>query len=179
MSSNEPYESLGSRIKFLREQWQQSLQEVSGTLEIDETSLRAIEDGASLPKPEILDMFISHFLLTEDQAQDLRDLAEDNFQQASDALSTGLEDMLMKQIIMYLPIDTKTIYTDQMNATVNNHGVVLQFLQQNGSDQPVTVSKLGMSREHAEKMIEVLQSTLRQHDQGTHTKRLPSPKEQN
>lgn len=176
MSAHEPYESLGARIKFLREQWQQSVQEVCSTLEIDEISLKAIEAGSTLPRPELLDMLISHFLLTEDQAQDLRDLAEDNFQAASEALSSGLEDMLMKQIVMYLPIDSKIVYTDQMNATVNDHGVVLQFMQQTGNGQSMPVSRVGMSREHAEKMIKVLENTLRQHDHGKQNKLLPLPK---
>ena len=179
MSSHEPYESLGARIKFLREQWQQTVQEVCITLEIDEGSLQAIESGSTLPKPELLDMLISHFLLTDDQAQDLRDLAEDNLQQAGEILSSGIEDMLMKQIVMYMPIDSKIVYTDQMNATVNDHGVVLQFMQQTGAaaNQSMPVSRVGMSREHAEKMIEVLQNTLKQHDQGKAQKTLPAPKE--
>lgn len=163
--NKEPYQVLGARIKFLREQWQQSVQEVSGTLEIDESTLLAIESGTTLPPIDLLDMMISHFLLTEDQAQDLRDLAESQIDDAGEALSAGIEDMLMKQVIMYLPVDNRIVYTDTMHATVNDHGVTLQFLQSGpGAQQPTAVSRVGMSREHAEKVIEVLQNTLKQHD---------------
>lgn len=173
-NGGEPYAALGARIKHLREQWQQSPGEVSGTLEIDENTLKAIEAGKAMPGDEVLDMLISHFLLTEDQANELRDLADQYQEQSSDALAGGLEDMLMKQIVMYLPIDSKTIYTDSMNATVNNHGVVLQFMQSTGPEgQQFPVSKVGMSREHAEKLIEVLRNTLDQHDRTNNHKSLP------
>jgi DNA-binding XRE family transcriptional regulator len=178
--NHEPYEALGARIKFLREQWQQSIDEVSNTLEIDKKILSAIEAGKTLPQGELLDMLISHFLLTEDQAQDLRDLATDQQDEAGESLVNGIEDMLMKQIVMYLPIDNKVLYTDTMHATVNDNGVVMQFMQQmpNGN-QPAVVSKVGMSREHAEKVIEVLQKTLKQHDQNKIRKSLPDSNNQN
>jgi hypothetical protein len=48
---------------------------------------------------------------------------------------------------------------------VNKHGVTLQFMQQSGqNNQSVPVSQVGMSREHAEKVIEVLSRTLREYD---------------
>lgn len=174
-NSGEPYEVLGARIRLLREQWRQTTGEVATTLEIDEKTLEAIESGKTMPAEEIMDMLISHFLLTENQAQELRDLAEQYQSLAGDALMGGIEDMLMKQIVMYLPIDSKVVYTDSMNATVNNHGVVLQFMQSTGPDgQQFPVSKVGMSREHAERMIEVLRLTLDQHDHSGGQKFLPS-----
>lgn len=169
-----PYQALGARIKLLREQWQQSIGEVSGTLEIDEATLLAIEDGRTMPADELLDMLISHFLLTDEQADELRDMVDQYNNQASDALMGGIEDMLMKQVVMYLPVDSKIVYTDSMNAVVNDHGVVLQFMQGAGPDgQPLPVSKVGMSREHAERMIKVLRSTLDQHDRSNERKTLP------
>jgi len=155
--------ALGARLKFLREQWQQSVSEVSTTLEIEEKMLRAFEAGKIVPPVEILDMLINHFLLTEDQAQDLRELAFD----AVDDNDNGiLDDVLSKQIVMFMPIDNKVVYTDAMQATVNNSGVILQFMQQAGNGQSVPISRVGMSREHAERVLEVLQNTLRHHNQG-------------
>lgn len=174
------YAALGAKLKFLREQWQQSVNEVCNTLEIDEKMLRAYEAGKIAPPTEVLDMLINHFLLTEDQAQDLRDLAEDQREEAEGSLTGAMEDMLSKQLIMFMPVDTRVVYTDSMQATITESGVVLQFMQQNGSGQPVPVSRVGMSRQHAERVIEVLQGTLKQHDQHSQ-KKLPSPdnKQQN
>lgn len=174
-SNREPFEALGARLKFLREQWQQSVSEVSGTLEIDESTLKAIEDGKTMPAEEILDMLISHFLLTEDQAQDLRELAAEHRDQTNEALLGGIEDMLMKQIVMYLPVDNRVIYTDGMNATVNDHGLMLQFMQAGPDGKQMAVSRVGMSREHAERMIRVIRETLDHHDRSRGPKLLPAP----
>lgn len=174
--NSQPYKALGDRLKFLREQWKQSVREVSGTLEINEKTLKSIEAGKTLPEPELLDMIISHFLLTEDQAEDLRELAEPQNSGIDTMLPASLEDMLTKQIVMYLPIDNKVIYTDSMHANVNDHGVVLQFMQQlPNSSHPAVVSRVGMSREHAERIITVLQQTLTQYDTNKRRKSLPSP----
>jgi len=175
-NSEKPYKALGDRLKFLREQWQQSIREVSGTLEIDEKTLIAIEEGTVLPEYETLDMFISHFLLTEDQAEDLRQLVDNSLSKNSDltGFPPNLDDALTKQLVMYMPIDNKVIYTDGMNANVNDHGVILQFMQQTpASKQPMIVSRVGMSRQHAEKIIQVLKHTLEQYDANKGRKSLP------
>jgi transcriptional regulator with XRE-family HTH domain len=164
------FSALGARLKFLREQWQQSVRDVCETLEISEDTLKALESGAVPPSPEVLDMLISHFLLTEDQAQDLRDLAGD----AEEATAQGVDDILNKGIVMFMPIDNRVVYTDAMQATVTENGVVLQFMQQSNG-QSIPVSKVGMSRHHAEKVIEVLQKTLDHHDRHQGQKQLPPP----
>lgn len=173
-SNDEPYAALGAKIKHFREQWQQSLVEVSGTLEIDEKALREIEAGKTLPADDLLNMLINHFLLTDEQANELRELALMQRDQTAEGLLGGLEEMIMKQIVMYLPIDSKIVYTDSMNATVNKHGVVLQFFQNAGPNkQSVSVSQVGMSREHAERIIEVLIKTLRDYNRNQSQKLLP------
>lgn len=177
-----PYKALGDRIKFLREQWQQSLRELSSVLEIDIDTLKLIEAGKILPESYLLDMMINHFLLTEDQAEDLRELAYISEDKAGGInFPAGLEDMLAKQIVMFMPVDSKVVYTDAMNANVNDHGVMLQFMQQiPGNAQPTVVSRVGMSREHAEKVIRVLTQTLEQYDLNQKSpKQLPSPEMDN
>lgn len=161
---NYPFSILGDKIRSLREQWGQTVDEVSGSLEMDKSVLMAIELGKTMPNEDVLDMLIEHFLLTEEQADDLIKTVEDYDIKTQEALSKGLEDMLHKQMIMFMPIDSKVVYTDSMQATVNQGGVVIQFSQQiNG--QPAPVSRVGMSRQHAEKMIEVLKNTLKSFDQ--------------
>lgn len=175
--SGEPYAAFGAKIKYLREQWQQTTTEVSTTLEIDEEMLKQIESGKILPPENLLDMLISHFLLTDDQAEDLRALAIDSETQTAEGLAGGIEEMLMKQIVMYMPVDNKIVYTDTMKATVGKHGVVLQFMQSQGEGKSIPVSQVGMSREHAEKVVEIIRKTLDHHDQSTNQKFLPSPEQ--
>lgn len=178
-SNNQPYKALGAKIKHLRQQWKQSLGEVSGSLEVDEKILKEIESGRTIPSSELLEMIISHFLLTEEQAEELHQLAVVHQANDSEALMGGLEDMIMKQIVMYLPLDSKAVYTDRMNATVNKDGVILQFLQNGGpGKQAIPVSQVGMSREHAERVIEVLTKTLQEYDRNQNPKLLPEKSDQ-
>lgn len=177
-NDQEPHKSLGSKIKFLRQQWNQTLSKVSETLEIEEQALRAIEDGRTLPHDELLEIFISHFLLTDEQARELKQLADSEKGFGIDSLLSGIDDMLTKQIVMLMPADNKVIYTDSMQATVNDSGVVMQFMQQQKpGGQQVPISRIGMSREHAERMIKVLQDTLREYDLNQKPKLLPKPKQ--
>ncbi|MBW3568680.1 helix-turn-helix domain-containing protein [Candidatus Parcubacteria bacterium] len=175
--SEQPHKVLGEKIKSLREKWQQTVDEVSTTLEIDEKELKQIESGKILPNDNLLDMIINHFLLSEEQALELRAMATVPKDTAipESLLAGGIEDMLMKQVVMYLPVDNRVVYTDSMNATVNKHGMVLQFMQsQNG--KPVSVSQVGMSREHAERMLKVIKTTLEKYDKSQETKLLSAPK---
>lgn len=175
-----PHKTLGSKIKFLRQQWNQSLGEVSDTLEIEEKTLKSIEEGRTLPHDDLLEMLISHFLLTDEQARELKQLAQSEKHLGADLpLIPGLDDTLMKQIVMLLPQDNKVVYTDGMRATVNDSGVVMQFTQQQKPNGPqVTISRIGMSRDHAERVIKVLQDTLSEYDKNQHQKILPKPKQQ-
>lgn len=159
-----PFAALGAKIRLYREQWNQSLSEVSGTLELDEAVLQAIESGKTLPTEDVLDMIIEHFLLTDEQADDLIKIIDDYDANTQENLVKGLEELVNKQMIMVMPVDNKVVYTDSMQATVNKGGVVLQFFQ-SAAGQNLPVSKVGMSREHAEKMIEVLQNTIKSFDQ--------------
>lgn len=170
---NAPFKAFGDRIKFLREQWRQSIDEVSSAIEISKTTLADIESGKVLPDFEVLDMMISHFLLTEDQADDLRELADAGQSNGGVPKNTpGLEELMAKQLVMMLPAvdNTKIIYTDGMHANINDNGVVLQFMQQMPEgNKPAIVSRVGMSREHAEKMVKVLNQTIKKFDQNKQT----------
>lgn len=171
-----PYRAFGAKIKHFRQQWKQSVSDVSGTLEIDEIFLKDIESGKILPTENQMDMIINHFLLTNEQADELRGLAQMHSDQAAENLIGGVEDMLMKQLVMYMPVEQKVIYTDGMNVTVNRHGVVLQFTQNtalNTKTKSNVVCQVGMSREHAEKVVDVLKKTLSEHDKNQKSKYLP------
>jgi hypothetical protein len=49
-----------------------------------------------------------------------------------------------------------------VHVTVNNFGVVLSFMQNIGPhNQPIVVSRLGMSKEHAKSVVDVLSRTLK------------------
>ncbi len=172
--NNQPYKNFGERVKFLREQWQQTISEMSYALEISENSLISIEEGKELPEPETFELIVSHFLLTDDQAEDLRSLAYIDQPKHSGKLPTLLDESMIKQLLVMTTIENRIAYTDGMHANVNDHGVILHFTQNNpGSKSPVTVSKIGMSHEHARKIIEVLEKTITEYEKNKLPKQLP------
>lgn len=167
MTSNwadHPYKTIGWHLKFAREQLKESLAEVSGAVEIEETTLVQIENGERRPSEEILLLLISHLNLEDAEATSLWELAgydreETDFAQSSQTSS---------------PV----VYTDAVDATVNDYGVVLEFMQGSGPGNRLSpVARVGMSKEHAKHLLNVLHNTLNQSNQTkTAKKLLPSPK---
>ncbi len=57
--------------------------------------------------------------------------------------------------------NTPVLYTDNVNMTINDNGVVMDVMQRLGAtDQVRIVSRIGMSREHAKKFLEKLGQLL-------------------
>jgi transcriptional regulator with XRE-family HTH domain len=61
MNKQLPYKPLGAILRHLRERNRESIAEVSGAVEIDESALDRIEDGSERPSEDILMLLISHF----------------------------------------------------------------------------------------------------------------------
>lgn len=151
---NLPYQPLGLRLKKLREKLQETVAEVSGAVEIDVDVLQNIESGHQRPSEDILELLISHFGIRDEDAKNLWKLA--GYSEA-DIRADNTSSLVV------LPVDTRITYTDMLNVMVNDYGVVMNFLQGAGPNhQPLIVARLGMSKEHARSIIELLQKTLAQ-----------------
>lgn len=165
-SSLQPYEQLGRRLKRMRISRQETLAEVSGAVEIDVQQLSVFEKGEVRPNEEILDLLISHFELKDEEADKLWKLAGYD---AVDAVNTEPES---KQVMALNLEDLKIVYTDMVHITVNDFGVIMNFMQGGGPhNPPLAIARVGMSRQHAQSMLELLQKTL-----GAQQKQLPLPK---
>ncbi len=170
-----PFKSLGGKLKQLREKRQESLAEVSGAVEIDPDVLQAYEQGSDRPAEDILLLLISHFATKDEVATKLWELAgydreELPMQQAGNTVNEALSNAPVT-----LASSAPIVYTDMVHVMVNNYGVVMNFMQTAGnSQQPMAISRIGMSREHAQSVLEILQKTLSLSDPKT----LPSTTEQ-
>lgn len=166
-----PYKPLGSRLKRVREKLQESLAEASGAVEIELDALNRIEQGKERPSEDILLLLISHFALKEDEATNLWDLAE--YDKHDLPVVNMVNDQEGGASILAASSDVRINYTDMIHVTLNKYGVVLNFMQSNGpGGQPLIISRVGMSREHANSVLETLQKTL----DITVTKALPAPR---
>jgi len=165
---NQPFRPLGKQLKSLREKRQQSLAEVSGAVEIDPETLSAIEEGIERPGEDILLLLISHFATKEDVATKLWELA--GYSHDELPVQNAVNDFQGKAQngVVVLPAEARIVYTEMVHVMVNNYGVVMNFMQTGGpGSQPLAVSRVGMSREHAKSVLEVLQKTLNLHDPKT------------
>lgn len=172
--NNLPYEPLGTQLRYLREKRRQSLAEVSGAVEIDPETLSAIEEGTERPGEDILLLLISHFATKEDIATKLWELAGYSHDELPVKNIVNDFQGQAQHGVMVLPADTKIVYTDMVHVMVNNYGVVMNFLQTGGpTNQPLAVARVGMSKEHAKSILEVLQKTLTLHE----PKNLPKGKQ--
>lgn len=159
-----PYQSFGEVLKKLRSKAAKSSAEVSSAVEIDESRLQKYEAGEQRPSEDILLLLIQHFELKDDQANELWKLAGYNGEPDEEFYYMNDDTGGVQQVTVGVsPIDARIVYTDMIQVMVNNYGVIINFMQGAGpANQPLAVSRIGMSKEHARSVLEVLQKTLEQ-----------------
>lgn len=72
-----------------------------------------------------------------------------------------------KQPHLHLNIDAKLtpiLYCDNFFISSSNYGVTFDFAQQVGPNNQQVVSRIGLSFDHARKIIEVIQDHLEKHE---------------
>lgn len=176
-SQSKPFKSFGEVLKKLRSKASKTPAEVSGAVEIDESRLKAFENGEQRPSEDILLLLIQHFQLKDEQADELWKLAGYNGDPQAEHFFINDEQGNPQQVtVSVTPHDARIVYTDMIQVMVNNYGVIINFLQGAGpSNQPLAVSRVGMSKEHARSVLEVLKKTLDQADNPPPPKQLKAP----
>ncbi len=147
--------------------------EVSGAVEIEPDTLQSIEIGKERPGEDILLLLMSHFATKDEEATKLWELA--GYDQEELPVQHVINDTHghLKHGVVLMPKDSPVVYTDMVHIMVNNYGVVMNFMQTTGtSTQPMAIARVGMSREHAQSVLEILQKTLTL----SSPKLLPAPK---
>lgn len=172
MSSNgetiQPFKNLGVKIRLARVRLQESVADVSGAIEIDTETLRKIERGEQPPSEEILLLLISYLDINDTDAVRLWQLAGyQGTPYGATAEETDTATALM-------PLDLRVVYTDGVHIAKNDFGVVMNFLQSTGFGQPLAIARVGMSKNHAEQVLALLQKVLATPDSGRQPKILPS-----
>jgi hypothetical protein len=147
------FAKFGTAVKTLRVQLQETPGELCASLEIDVELLTLIESGDIQPSEDIVDQLVSHFQLSDTDAHNFWKLA---------GYDETPEDKDKPQAIFVPFNELKISYTDLVHVAVSNHGVVLNFMQ--GSTPglpPMVVARLGMSKEHAMSVMEVMANALK------------------
>jgi transcriptional regulator with XRE-family HTH domain len=164
-STRTPYQKLGARLRSLRNVSQESTAEVSSAVEIDEELLQLIEVGSERPSEDILMLLLSHYGVGEDRADELWKLAGYE-RQASDDEDDDVPfgpgpSADAKQHTMMVMLDPRVMYSDSFEITASKQGVIFGFGQLAGpTGQPLTISRVGMSREQAKTVMGLLHKAL-------------------
>jgi transcriptional regulator with XRE-family HTH domain len=170
--SKPPFLTLGSHLKYVREQSRQSLAEVSGAVEVEEEYLQRVEAGLERPAEDILLLLISHFGVQDREAVQLWELAEYD-SDLPEEIRPDAQLVAGKPMVMLLAIDVRTMYSDGVEVSVNPAGVTMHFTQASGPTQQSSVARVGMSLQQAEEVIHSMQKALLHAKYGSDTKQLP------
>jgi transcriptional regulator with XRE-family HTH domain len=155
-----PFKNLGDRLKMIRQKLHESVAEVSGAVEIDEQRLQRIEQGKERPSEDVLMLLINHFGMQDDDAANLWQLAGYDQPNDRDDDSQGDTHNNSRTMVMIMAVDPRIIYSDGVQVTANNAGVVMNFAQGVGTQHAMTTARIGMSREQAYGLLETLQKVL-------------------
>jgi len=130
-------------------------------------------------------LLIQHFALKDDDATELWRLAgysDSPMDEAQYFMNDDFGSAKATQTVSISHDDARIVYTDMVQVMVNNYGVIINFMQGAGpGNNPLAVSRVGMSKEHAKSILEVLKTTLDQANvmekkAKSPTKQLPSGK---
>lgn len=150
--SQSQFKVLGQRLRAMRQELRESVEDVSGAVEIDSATLVRIEQGQERPSEDILDLLISHFDIPVEEAENLWQLA--GYNTSDEQLPTA------KNTIMIMAVDPRIVYSDHLQASADQNGVVLNFIQKTGVPTPITAARVGMSRKQAARVARVIQEVL-------------------
>lgn len=166
--SEVPFKQLGERLKTIRQKLHESVAEVSGAVEIEERDLTRIEQGQERPSEDILLLLINHFGIQDDDAASLWTMA--GYDQPDDDRPHNDSTPNSRTMVMIMAVDPRIIYSDGVQINANQHGVTLNFSQGVGTPQQMVTSRIGMSREHAQDLLQALHRVL----EGSKPKQLPA-----
>lgn len=170
MLKHNEFQTLGSTLRQYRENFNLSISELSRILKIDRTHLSKIENGHERPSLGLLNKLIWHYSLSGSQANELISLARhsasltviSNKQLESDGRKEGIMEAKQNSgVQINIPNNVPVLYCDSVFMNSTEFGLTLDFAQTfAGSNQQNVVTRIGMSFEHASKMIEVLNKHL-------------------
>jgi len=167
-----PFQVLGKRLRLLREGRSESIAEVSGSVEIEMDMLERIEQGKERPSEDVLMLLINHFGIQEAEAVQLWESA--GYEQHNhDERLPNFSEQITKSTLVLLAIDARVLYSDGINVSENQQGLVMHFSQRAGQDRAFPVARVGMSFEQAEEVLRSLQRALLRHKYLPGQKTLP------
>lgn len=167
---------IGKEIRTIRKAANESLAETAEALGIDRSHLNKIELGAYKPSLQLLNTILAHFSVEGIKANQLRDLLARGPVEHVVVGSPGERstDMAQQAPVQQQPVGqvsldpakNPVVYTDSTFVSSTDYGLVLDVAQTVGGNpqQNFVVARVGMSFDHAKKLIEVMNDHLQKHE---------------
>lgn len=157
-SKKNPYVEFGRALKAIRTRFDETIEDVSGAVELMPEDIAGYEAGKKRPSEDILDLLITHFSVKETEAIKLWKLA--GYDIPRDIEGTD-EPAVFPQPVVIIPLDNRIMYSDSVNVMINDKGVVMNFMQNSGAPgKKLSAAKIGMSLKQAKKVLEVLDKSI-------------------
>lgn len=167
--------SLGSEIRQLRKNSGQTLFKVAESIGTTRSHLNKIELGRSRPSEKLLNTILAYFSVAADKAGRLMQLAGHRSNKVVTNFSgkevgnmkepTSVEQQSKNVNIVIDPNTRQVLYSESVFIHSSDYGLTMDFAQRVGpSDQQFVVARIGMSFDHAKKMLEVLSDHLQKHE---------------
>ncbi len=159
MKSN--LKDFGQKLKTYRQQAGMQLEDMAAAIESDPTTVAKMESGEQEVDEEVLTLLTSLFKLDEEQSLELWQMALSEDQIIKLEGSENMQDDNKEQEIkVNLPADVKVLYTDMIQIQTSPYGITLHFMQSAPGNNAQVVSRVGMSREHAQSLVDMLAKNI-------------------
>lgn len=149
---NSPFSALGTILRSIRQRLNESLLEASAAVEISGERLARFENGELRPTEDVLDLLIRHYALEDKEADAIWELS--GYRSKTEHAET------VPHMLLLATIDNRILYSDAVQVAVNDNGVVINFMQVAGNQHPATTARIGMSKENAKLIVEIMQKSL-------------------
>jgi Protein of unknown function (DUF3467) len=181
-NKNKPYELLGETLRRYRESTLKSVDDLAAVMELKVSEITELEAGNLKPTENVIEMFSSHFKLSDMEEDMLWEQAgypdpemyqegfcpghDNEFETCHDSVNAPhmpgmpmFSDPGITHIVV--PAESRVLFTDMSHVTTSTMGVNINFIQSNVPNlPPVVVARVGMSKEHAKQLIDILTEGL-------------------
>lgn len=165
--------TIGMSLRKLRKQRKESLEQTAKAVGVERSYLNKVELDKIHPSVKLLDKLIGHFSVEGNNATDLRQRAghipfpiisgqsgkEGNYMADQSIVAPSASAQVNVN-----PLATPVLFTDSTFVSSSNYGLVLDIAQTVGGQQHNVVARVGMSFDHAKKLIEIIQDHLEKNE---------------
>jgi transcriptional regulator with XRE-family HTH domain len=166
--------NFGSELRGIRKAAGETLVQTAIALGIDRSHLTKIELGQDRPTEQIVQAVFAHFSITGTQASRLWTLAgftselvtakSYKIKESNDMSDENTAIIPSHPTNVNVDPSKPTYYTDSIFINSNDFGLVVDFARRVGPEQHFVVTSVGMSFDHAKKLVEVLNDHLQKHE---------------